>query len=323
MTSILEENVCFEDDVEKLCRNGKEVLKKNSLQEVLKEYKRGQGSISHTLRKKYAETGERRILNILGKSTIHQRLHVRFTNKGKMKPVTSKSVFERIQIDLIGMRKERVAVEVRVLSVSQQTVQVVRESPIKRQEITVADSTAAMKLTIWEDLVSKLEVDKSYKILHLSTRLFQNAKSMTSTKQTTISQIPDIINCAPAIDTDVITKEGKITQAGLALSYLCDNCKSKVDFSNQKLVRCQSCKLKMTKESLHRSISGTLCFSSGYEKYKLTIFSSVLLTLATTNNPDSDDNEVVEEYLLSNSFKISFSQDNKTVLDIKLLVPDM
>lgn len=47
---------------------------------------------------------------------------------------------------------------------SQQTVQVVRESPIKRQEITVADSTAAMKLTIWEDLVSKLEVDKSYKI---------------------------------------------------------------------------------------------------------------------------------------------------------------
>lgn len=205
---------------------------------------------------------------------------------------------------------------------SQQTVQVVRESPIKRQDITVADSTAAMKLTIWEDLVSKLELDKSYKILHLSTRLFQNAKSMTSTKQTTISQIPDIVNCAPALDSDVITKEGKITQAGLALNYLCDNCKSKVDFRDQKFVRCQSCKLKMTKESLHKSISGTLCFSSGYEKYKLTIFSSVLLTLATTNNLDSDDNEVLEEYLLSNSFKISFSQDNKTVLDIKLLVPN-
>lgn len=156
-----------------------------------------------------------------------------------------------------GYEYPEVAVEVRVLSVSQQTVQVVRESPIKRQEITVADSTAAMKLTIWEELVSKLEVDKSYKILHLSTRLFQNAKSITSTKQTTISQIPDIINCAPAIDSDVITKEGKITQEGLTYSYLCDNCKSKVDFSNQKFVRCQSCKLKMTKESLHRSISGT------------------------------------------------------------------
>lgn len=72
-------------------------------------------------------------------------------------------------------------------------------------------------------------------------------------KQTTISQIPDIINCAPAIDSDVIIKEGKITQEGLTVSYLCDNCKSKVDFSNQKFVRCQSCKLKMTKESLHRS----------------------------------------------------------------------
>lgn len=39
-------------------------------------------------------------------------------------------------------------------------------------------------------------------------------------------------------------------------------------------------------------------------KYKLTLVSSVQLTLSTKHNLDSDDNEVLEKYLLSNSFKI-------------------
>lgn len=180
-----------------------------------------------------------------------------------------------------------------------------------------------MKLTIWEDMVSQLEVNKSYKILHLFTRLFQNNKTLTSTKQTTVTLIADITNCvAPTIDCDIVTKEGKITQAGLNLFYTCDNCKSKVDVNNDKslFVRCNACKLQMAKQSCHKSITGTVCFSSGYEKFKLTIFSSVLFTLATANNIDTNDAETVEEYLLSNSFKVSFSKDNKTVLDIKLSV---
>ena len=74
------------------------------------------------------------------------------------------------------------------------------------------------------------------------------------------------------------------------------------------------------RNNLVNSITGTVCFSSGYEKFKLTIFSSVLFTLATANNIDTNDAETVEEYLLSNSFKVSFSKDNKTVLDIKLSV---
>lgn len=74
------------------------------------------------------------------------------------------------------------------------------------------------------------------------------------------------------------------------------------------------------RNNLVYSITGTVCFSSGYEKFKLTIFSSVLFTLATANNIDTNDAETVEEYLLSNSFKVSFSKDNKTVLDIKLSV---
>lgn len=93
-----------------------------------------------------------------------------------------------------------------------------------------------------------------------------------------------------------------------------------VNVDKSLFLRCNACKLKMAKQSCHKSITGTVCFSSGYEKFKLTIFSSVLFTLATANNIDTDDAETVEEYLLSNSFKVSFSKDNKTVLDIKLSV---
>ncbi|XP_061163774.1 uncharacterized protein LOC133187078 [Saccostrea echinata] len=220
----------------------------------------------------------------------------------------------------------KVAVEVKVLSATPVTVQIVRESPIKRQELIISDASAAMKITVWEDLVSKLEVNKCYRIEHLSTRLFMNTKSVTSTKQTTATLIGDITNCvAPTLDSDIITKEGKITQAGLQLFHTCENCKSKVDVTVDKslYVRCNSCKLKMSKESLHKSITGTICFSSGYEKYKLTIFSSVLFTLASINNVEMEDADSVEEYLLSNSFKVSFSKDNKTVVDIKLSVENV
>lgn len=139
-----------------------------------------------------------------------------------------------------------------------------------------------MKLTVWDDMVSKFERGKSYRIKQLSTRLFNNVKALTSTKTTSSELIEDIVNCVePADEAGVVEKEGKITQVCLVMYFTCEICKEKVSLPDDgtKFVRCSSCKMNMAKESLQKSINGTFCFSSGYVKVKLSIFSSTLFTI--------------------------------------------
>lgn len=120
-----------------------------------------------------------------------------------------------------------------------------------------------MKLTVWDDMVSKFERGKSYRIKQLSTRLFNNVKALTSTKTTSSELIEDTVNCVePADELGVVEKEGKITQVCLVMYFTCEICKEKVSLPDDdtKFVRCSSCKMNMAKESLQKSINGTLYF---------------------------------------------------------------
>lgn len=60
----------------------------------------------------------------------------------------------------------------------------------------------------------------------------------------------------------------------------------------------------------------TFCFSSGYVKVKLSIFSSTLFTMAIANQLSVDDVESIEDFHLSNSFRVSYSNDEKSVQNI-------
>lgn len=207
----------------------------------------------------------------------------------------------------------------KILSCGPITAQIVREAPIQKQELLVGDSTGSMKLTVWDSLVSKFEKDKSYVIKNLTTRFFQNAKALTTTKNTLYEPAEDIINCVePSEQTDVIEKEGKITQVCLLMNFTCETCKGKVPLSedDSKFIRCPSCKMKMAKESLQKNIHGTLCFSFNQEKVRLSIFSSTLYTLAIANQLNTNDTEGMEDFLLSHSFKIAFSTEAKIIQNI-------
>lgn len=205
------------------------------------------------------------------------------------------------------------------MSAKEVSVQIVRELPIQKQEVIVGDSTATMKLTLWDDMVTKLEIGKSYRLNQLSTRLFQNVKTITATKATSIESIDDLVNCLQAPeDNDVIEKEGKITQVGLVMHFSCEMCKGKVALpdDDSKFLRCPSCKMKMAKETLQKSMNGTLCFSYGYQKVKLSIFSSTLFTMCIANHLSVDNVENIEDFLLSNSFRVAYSNETKNVQNI-------
>ena len=95
-----------------LCFNGKRVVKKEGLCNVVKKmYKSSKGSgarkIYHKLKNSCSGVGERDVEKVLSKSSIHQRLNVRFENKARFGPVRARTVQIRHQIDLIDMQRLR------------------------------------------------------------------------------------------------------------------------------------------------------------------------------------------------------------------------
>ena len=96
---------------EKLFRDGKEVLKSEKFKAaVINEFKLAKGSgaraINYKFKGRFAGTGEKRVRKILQDSKAHQKINQKFRNKPELKPVVSNFVFERIQVDLIDMRRE-------------------------------------------------------------------------------------------------------------------------------------------------------------------------------------------------------------------------
>ena len=98
-----------------LCFNGKRVVKKEGLRDVVKKmYKSSKGSgfpkiyhrprLKSTFNLKISGVGERDVQNVLAKSSIHQRLNVRFENKARLRPVRARTVQIRHQIDLVDMQ---------------------------------------------------------------------------------------------------------------------------------------------------------------------------------------------------------------------------
>ena len=95
-----------------LCYDGKSVAKKEAVSDVVKKmYKSSKGSgvrkIYHKLKNSYSGVAERDVQKVLAKSSVHQRLNVRFENKARLRPVRAKTVQIRHQIDLVDMKRLR------------------------------------------------------------------------------------------------------------------------------------------------------------------------------------------------------------------------
>ena len=74
-------------------------------------YKSSKGSgarkIYHKLKNSYSGVAERDVQKELAKSSVHQRLNVRFENKARLRAVRARMVQIRHQIDLVDMNRLR------------------------------------------------------------------------------------------------------------------------------------------------------------------------------------------------------------------------
>ena len=65
----------------------------------------GARKIYHIIAKAFCGVTERRIQIFLNRQQINQQIHHSFKNKQKLKPVTSKEVMNRIQMDIVDMNR--------------------------------------------------------------------------------------------------------------------------------------------------------------------------------------------------------------------------
>lgn len=83
-------------------------LKETILQAAKKTLGAGARSIHYKMKGKVTGGSEARVRKILSRSQSHSIINARFTNQAPIQSMQSKKVFERLQIDLIDMRKEPV-----------------------------------------------------------------------------------------------------------------------------------------------------------------------------------------------------------------------
>lgn len=88
------------------------MVKKEGASDVVKKmYKSSKGSgvrkIYHKLKNSYSCVAERDVYKVLAKSSVHQRLNVRFENKARLRPVRARTVQIRHQTDLVDMKRLR------------------------------------------------------------------------------------------------------------------------------------------------------------------------------------------------------------------------
>ena len=68
----------------------------------------GARSVYHIIKSKTIVGSERTVRKILGRRVDHSFANARFTNQAPITSIVAKKVFERVQIDLVDMRKDRV-----------------------------------------------------------------------------------------------------------------------------------------------------------------------------------------------------------------------
>ena len=93
-----------------LLHDGKLVVRKSAVQNIVKhKFKETKGAgaraVAYSLKSKYTSVSETNVRRVLTKHHKHGEINAKFTNKPPIKPIHASNVFERVQIDLVKMKK--------------------------------------------------------------------------------------------------------------------------------------------------------------------------------------------------------------------------
>ena len=161
------------------------------------------------------------------------------------------------------------------------------QAPIKvaggltKQEVTVADDTGAIKVTLWERFIGCLHDEASYELKNLTVRTFKGEKYLSVPKEG--AEMREIDDIGPVAEDDLPDNTKEVTGVkiigAVVNSYnACLACNSKVIPLNEELSKCTKCDLEQLNNS-NCKVSATLYVSIGCNFCSVNAFTDVLKSI--------------------------------------------
>ena len=170
-----------------------------------------------------------------------------------------------ITLDQLDERKifDNVCLEAKVIRVDE-PVKVAGEK--KKQQVIVADSTAAARLYLWEGDVGRLISGQSYKFKNIVIQSYQESKFLSIPREgATIAEIDDIgeVGEDDTADETSTVYAAEVVAVLMLESYLaCLVCKSKVEKTEENLGYCTKCNVEQRIDVCKKQLSARLLISA-------------------------------------------------------------
>ena len=163
--------------------------------------------------------------------------------------------------------------------------------PLK-QDVIIADSSCAARLTLWEEDIDRLEEGASYALDNLVVCSFQQSKYLSWPKEggrmVEIQDIGDVVEDDVADDTETISNAEVVAVLMLENYSECLVCKGKVEAHGSKLGSCTKCTLKQRLDHCKRQMSAKLMFTAADRYVTLNAFGSIVNDIANSGSVTVD-----------------------------------
>ena len=194
-----------------------------------------------------------------------------------------------------------------------------RESKhLKKQDCVIADSQATCHVVLWENDIGKLSLNSSYRLEHLSTRIFNDTKYVSISSSTIIHPIDDIITVSlPPTDADEVTSyDGEIVAVNSIEEYFdCLFCKGQVHQCSSIVGICSKCGLqvKLKKCGIKKWMANVKMQSLTGEIQDATFFESQLRKILPSELQLHEETSMMIEALL-NIEKLNVCVNKKNIV---------
>ena len=171
-----------------------------------------------------------------------------------------------------------------------------------------SDATGTVKINLWNDTITAVDVNATYKFTNLTTRNANTKVWLNTTKTTVITKIADIeevdinyLNEMSDEEESYQTTNAQITAIEISQTWECPMCrKPQIEFNSKYPTnRCGNCRLRQ-KSSSYKTISrATMCLD---HTTKVSVSNSTIATYLKKQNliHFSLDADILEDHFLQN-----------------------
>ncbi|XP_062620052.1 uncharacterized protein LOC134281636 [Saccostrea cucullata] len=228
--------------------------------------------------------------------------------------------------------RNTVSVLAKVIAVKQESVQEVRKVLLKKKEITIADETSMISLTLWDTLVDDPNISLNAVIFfrNISTRLFSNVKSLTTTKDTTYELTENQTAFQGVDENTYITESKTATVEGEVVNILikktnhCLSCNRKMLETETKsqFIKCAGCNMKFKVSAMDTTLTSTFQIKTNENTIKLNAYNATLMHFLISVQKEhlkNDPDELENFLLLLPRVKVEYAKGENVVSKISVL----